>query len=209
MNEILHLSYEYFELEGVPPYISPFLSVDFKYDWWVDVDDTRKFRFEKRFATRVGPPNSGLVSLTTSKDTESKIFHTEFWDGKPETIEREMSTTILGYTAWLETFTAMGRKLVAEIGQVNPTHTYLNIQKDDLWGDVHIFQKKDIVQASDLYMGLPLVITYKIHTSDFRWIEMEQKVISDDEVLFRFWRLKTWEEMSSETLPSTLFDHLY
>lgn len=58
-------------------------------------------------------------------------------------------------------------------------------------------------------MGLPLVITYKIHTADFRWIEMEQSVIDGkNEILFRLWRLRTWDEVNSNTLPSNLFDHL-
>lgn len=209
MNNTVHFSYDYFELEGIPPYPSPFVPVDFKYDGWIDVGDTRKFRFEKRFATRTSPANSGLVALTTSKDIESKIVHTEFWDGQPETIEKDQSESLMGYADWFETFTGMGRNLAKEIGQKNATHDYLGIQTDGLWGNVHVFQKKEVVQASDMYLGLPLVIIYKIHVADFRWIEMEQKVIDGkNEILFRFWRLRTWDEVDSDILPSNLFDHI-
>lgn len=89
MGNIIHFSYDYFELEGIPPYTSPFIPVDFTYDWWIDMGDTRNFRFEKHFTTRISHVKSGLMTITTSKNTDSKMFHTEFWEKQPAVSEKE------------------------------------------------------------------------------------------------------------------------
>lgn len=156
MGNIICITYNYFELEGIPPYPSPFIPVDYKYDWWIDKTNTKRFRFEKRFATRSSPAKSGLMVLTTSAGAESKILHTEIWNNKRITIEKDQPISNSAYTDWYETFTAMGRKLVKGIEQKSPSHTYLGEQIDGMWGNCHVFQTNEIVQSSDLYFNLPL-----------------------------------------------------
>ncbi len=208
MNNALNFSYMYFELEGVPPYTSHFVPVDFRYEWWIDKTDTQRFRFEKHFATRVTPVNSGLIVLTTSMGQGIKIIHTEIWDDLPTDIEKEHPNKTTTYQEWFDSFTGMGQKLTKEIGTANASHKYMGVQTDDTWGNVHVFQKESKAQASDLYLGMPLVVTHKIQADDFRWVEMEQEIIvGGREVLHRLWRLSKWVELSLDDLPANIFKH--
>jgi hypothetical protein len=208
METILNFSYEYFELEGIPPYTSSFVPIDFRYEWWIDKEDTQRFRFEKHFVTRVPPVNSGLMALTTSAGQGAKIIHTEIWDGLSRDTEKEHPDKTTTYQKWFDSFTTMGRRLTDEIGRANGSHKYVGVQDDERWGSVHVFQKEDIVQASDVYFGMPLIVTHKIHMNDFRWIEMKQKIINGgQEVLHRLWRLSNWVELNPDNLSLNAFEH--
>ena len=210
MGKILYISYEYFELEGIPPYVSLFVPVDFRYEWWIDKTNSQQFRFEKHYTTRTDPVMSGLMVLTTSGDLDLKLKHTEIWDGVADITTKEIYPKNVSFDEWFMKFTSMGRNLVDNTGNLDVSHEYLGITEDHEWGDVHIFQRKEVLEGgSDLYLGLPVIVTDKIHTKDFRWIEMNLTVVHEGKnILHRLWRLSKWVELDFDKVPVDLFEHI-
>lgn len=198
MAGTLYIVYDYFELEGIPPYPSYFTPVDFKYTWWIDLADTRNFRFEKRFALRDNPDKAGLVACSTGNALDQKNVKVEWWDSAPQVYEEKSSPNAVKYEEWLNAFNTRGRLILNKA--TDDTFQRLEDLDDPVWGRTYHFRETGyIIGGSDLYLNLPFVTTYQFGVDDLRWIEMNRVVINNsDEVLHRLWRLAEWKEIPGE-----------
>jgi len=111
-GQVLLIHYDYYELEGIPPYPSPFVPVDFSYVWWLSVGDTQRFRYEKRYSTRTEPQSSGLVELSLGDGAGGSTRNFSYWDGEVEASEQGNSAQKVTLDEWLTAFTAFGRSLL-------------------------------------------------------------------------------------------------
>jgi hypothetical protein len=207
-SDILHMTAEYFELEGVPPYPSYFVPVDFNYEWWMDTSDMLRFRYEKYFSTREEPPVNGLVTCVVGTGGNGDHKECHYYDGKTECATSKITMSALSLEKWLLGFNALGHRLVSEIGSTKSGEfQYEGIETDALWGNAYLFTKISILRASDDYRDLPMTETYKFDESLHRQIEIRRIVFRDkEEIIHRLYRLTEWKLLTLAEAPEGIFN---
>lgn len=208
--QILLIRYSYFELEGIPPYPSPFVPVDFSYVWWLDTKDTNRFRYEKRYSTRGDPHNSGLVESSVGTGAGGQTQNVSYWEDNPTCQETANPPNKVPLAEWLDAFTAMGRDLLNKhrAGNLAP-YKYKGIETDNEWGQVHVFERPGKLQASDLYPGKPMVERFTFDVEQLRQVEMSRIVQTrTGKVLHRLYRLKRWLLLEREEIPANAFEKI-
>ena len=206
-SQVLLIRYDYFELEGIPPYPSPFVPVDFSYVWWLSVEDTQRFRYEKRYSTRTEPQSSGLVELSLGDGAGGGTLNFSYWDGQVEASEQGNSAQKVSLEEWLATFTAFGRSLLDKYhsGDLAP-FIYKGIYTDLEWGQVHIFEQESILDASDLYAGSPILERYIFDEAQLRQVEWKRIVkAKEGDIIHRLYQLQRWLLLAEEEVPWNIF----
>lgn len=207
MSGILQIEYEYFQLEGIPPYPSPYVTIDARDVFWVDLSDPNRTRFERRYRTREATPREGLERYYISEGAGGRRKECTFYDGKEECTLAPISRT-LSFDNWLTDFNFTSNKLLAKT--TNPAavggYEYKGIQGDPQWGQVHIFQRSGMAQASDLYKDKPTIEAMRIDVAQSRMVELSKTVIDGDkQVVHSLYRLVTWKVAEPSQVPADLF----
>jgi len=206
-TQILYYEYEYFQMEGIPPYPSPYVAMDIRDRHWVDMNDPLRSRYEVAFRTREPNPKEGVERVVIGTGAGGVMEDCQTYDGKTECTQTPIAAT-LDYSSWLSATTALGRTWLA--GKDNPEaihgQAYVGIQTDDVWGTVHVFQKEGTLEASDLYPKYPMVETMKFDADLFRAVAWERTVMNGDERIAHAWsRLVAWKVMDVSESPADLF----
>ncbi len=206
-NGILYFEYEYFQLEGIPPYPSPYLTIDSVDKNWVDTVDPNRFRFERHFITREAKSVEGIERFRIGTGTNGVVEECQLYDGKTECVQQPITST-LTYESWLENSSRLGRRFLenASDPKMIGGYTYKGIQTDEQWGDVHVFERQGELSASDMYQGRPMTETLKFDVELQRQIEWIRTVIDGGTaVVHARVRLITWKIMESSETPADLF----
>jgi hypothetical protein len=206
-NQILYFEYEEFQLEGIPPYPSPYVAIDAIDRYWVDVNDPNRFRSERYFRTREATPVEGIESFRVGTGTNGVIQECQLYDGKTECTQQPITST-LTYDAWLENFGRVVRRFLENINAPNAIggYIYRGTQTDEQWGEVHVFEREGTVSASDLYKGYPMTETLKLDTEPYRQIEWTRIVADGDKsIIHASIRLTAWKIIGLSEIPPDLF----
>jgi hypothetical protein len=113
------------------------------------------------------------------------------------------------FDAWLEEFTAVDRKMLANKDNASAIggYKYKGTIIDSEWGEVHVFERSGTAQDSDLYYGKPMVEIMKIDTVQPRFIEITKIVLADDKnIVHSSYRLVRWEIIDETQAPENVFE---
>ncbi|MCC7353668.1 MAG: hypothetical protein IT330_07910, partial [Anaerolineae bacterium] len=204
-NRILYYEYEYFELEGVPPYPSPYVAVDWRDMFWVDMDDPNRFRWERHYRTREATPHEGLAYYTIHTGYGGLRRRCEIYEGK-ETCAEEPITTTLDYDHWFQNEIArVGHQALDNSNSPDKIggYVYKGTQQDGPWGKVYVFQRQIRLSGSDLYRNYPATETLMFDVEMLRRVRWERTVVDEDKtVLHLLLRLVVWKMLDSSEIPS-------
>jgi hypothetical protein len=207
MNGILHIEYDYFQLEGIPPFPSPYLTIDARDTTWVDVQDPNRSYYERRYRTHESTPREGIERYVVRTGSGGRQEECTMYDGREECTQQPITQT-LNFDGWLADFTRTGTKLLANTDDpaVVGGYVYQGKQQDVQWGEVHVFERMGTAQASDLYTDKPLRETMKIDADQHRIVELSKTIINGEEtVIHSSYRLVAWAFLDPAQVPATLF----
>lgn len=206
-NQILYIEYEYFQLEGIPPYPSPYLTIDSIDRKWIDMNDPNRFRYERYYRTREAEPHEGIEWSQVGTGSGGVIEECQRYEEKID-CTRQAITTTLTYNEWLEHFTHLSRSFLGNA--ISPAaiggYEYKGIQNDDMWGEIHVFERSGTLSASDRYPDFPTVETLKFDRALGRTIEWRRTVIDGDtSVVHAISRMVKWEVLDGSAVPADIF----
>jgi hypothetical protein len=205
--KILYYEYAYYQMEGIPPYPSPYVMLDITQKHWVDMSDPNRFRHEESFRTREAEPKEGIERVVIGTGTGGVIEDCQTYDARTECTQKPITVT-LDYSSWLSATTALGRKWLDN--KDNPEaadgRKYIGMQTDEVWGDVHVFEKEGRLEASDLYPKYPMVEIMKFDKDLLRAVAWDRIVIDGDKrIVHSSARLVTWKFLAASEVPADLF----
>jgi len=207
VSQILYYEYEYFQLEGIPPYPGPYLTIDSIDRYWVDVNDPNRFRYERYYRTRETEPKEGIEVSRVGTGLGGVVEECQRYEDKTECTQ-QAATTPLTYDNWLSNTTHLSRKFLNNINSPATIggYEYRGIENDELWGDVHVFERRGTLSASDIYPNFPIVETLKFDIALGRTVEWRRIVIDGDKsVIHAVSRLVKWELIDGSTVSTDLF----
>lgn len=206
-GQFLYYEYEYFQLEGIPPYPSPYLTIDSIDRYWVDVNDPNRFRYERYYRTRETEPKEGVEVSRVGTGFGGVVEECQRYEEKVECTQQALTTT-LTYDEWLNNTTHLSRKFLNNINSPATIggYEYRGIESDELWGDVHVFERRGTLSASDIYPNFPIVETLKFDVALGRTVEWRRIVIDGDKsVIHAISRLVKWELLDASAVSADLF----
>lgn len=206
-NKILYYEYEYFQLEGIPPYPSPYTTIDSIDKNWVDVSNPSYFRYERHFTTREPEPRQGIETSRVGTGPSGLVEQCQVYDGKTECTQQVITPTTT-YDEWFKNFTNLNTRFQANKNspQAIGGYVYKGIQTDNDWGDVYVFERPGVVAASDLYPNYPMIETLKFEVNLGRNIEWTRTIIDGEKtIIHAYSRLVKWEIINSSDLPGDFF----
>jgi hypothetical protein len=203
-DQILYFEYEYFQLEGIPPYPSPYVPINMVQRFWVDLNDPNRFWSERRFRTREASPREGMERTVKGTGTGGVLETCNFYEGRAYCAQQTITTTV-SFDEWLTANAGAGRRFVknANMPEANGGYEYKGIEIDETWGEVHTFVRRGVLTASDLYKDHPMIETLSFDTKLYRQISWQR--IVDDSVLHASLRLIAWKTIASSEAPPEIF----
>lgn len=205
--ELLHFVYKYYQFEGIPPYPSKFIPIDFYFSNWMAVADIFRSRTEKHYVTSNFTPGSGLEHYTVSVGSGRRFLHRRYWNGGLfREIKSQAAGELISVAEWLDKKAAGNQLYIQEARSADPSS--VREELDDIYGPVQIVTALRKVQASDLYLEMPLEIEQSFDLSEMRLIERSEVILLPDgsRLLHRSYRLIQWRYLQPDEIPPNLFD---
>lgn len=91
---VLYFEYSYFQLEGIPPYPSPYVTMVSISRYWIDMNDPNRFHHEGSFRTQEATPVEGMEFIRTGTGTNGVSESCEFYEGRPDCVQNPITTTL-------------------------------------------------------------------------------------------------------------------
>ncbi len=211
-NTILHWVYHLYELEGIPPFPSHFLPIDFYISSWMSTSDTLLFRKEKHYVMQdLINPQSGLEYYMVRTGANKHQIHREYWEGSlyQEAVE-SLNVSPLSFDTWLNTIAERGKHFIESVKNAGTTLAFEEAT-DDIFGPVQVATLRDTIRGTDQFLSLPLEVKYKFDLENMRHIEQSEYVILEDNsrVLHRNYRLTKWSYLQPDEVSNQIFDPEY
>lgn len=206
---ILHWEHSEFQLEGIPSYPSHFIPITFRILYWMDTSDLGRFRKEKHFFPHDNSLPSGIEYSKVGTGNKGTVISREYWNGTLyyENIS-DIKTESPNYITWLENTSNNGQRLIDKGKQGKENLNYHGVDINEDFGPVEIVSTLRRVSASDLYLGFPVKIEYRIDLELFRIVEKTGWVLGHEksQILYTHVKLIKWEILPKEMIPLNLFD---
>lgn len=206
-NQILYYEYEYFQLEGVPPYPSPYVKMVASDKYWVDMADPNRSRFERSYHTQTSDPKEGFERIDIGTGTGGVFEDCQFYEGK-ETCSQRPITSTLTIDDWVQFQTSMADKFLANQNtpELNAGYAFKGCQRDEIWGEAYIFERTTPLVTSDLYANYPSIEIRKFDVAMKRATEWKRTVMDGEKmVIHDDYRLIKWEWLDRYSIPQDLF----
>lgn len=205
-SQVLYYEYEGFELEGVPPYPSPYVTMNKVDRNWVDMSDPLRFRNESYYTVSQPKPKEGFERIVIGTGAGGLLETCRFYEGNAICSQQPITRT-LTYDEWLTT-SQLGQRWLDNIETPDAIggYIYKGIQTDETWGEVHVFEREGTLTSSDLYTDYPMVETLTFDTTYLRTIEWKRLVMDGETfITHALSRLVKWEMVSPSEIPPGLF----
>ncbi len=206
-DQILYFEFDYFQLEGVPPFPSPYVTMDSTDRHWVDMADPNRSRYERYYRTQSSDPKEGYERIEIGTGTGVIMEQCEFYEGKDDCTHQPI-THAMTFEEWLMNYASVANHYLDN--KNNPGaiggYEFKGIQKDEIWGDVYVFERKLTLTASDLYPNYPSVETLKFDIALKRTVEWRREIIDKGQtIVHALARLIKWETINGSQIPNDLF----
>ncbi len=206
-NQILYYEYEYFQLEGIPPYSSPYVKMVASDQYWVDMADPNRSRFERYYHTQTSGPKEGFERIDTGTGTGGVFEDCQFYEGTEECSQKPITRT-LTVDDWFQFQSSMANKFLANKNtpESNAGYAFKGCQADEMWGEAYVFERTVPLTTSDLYKNYPSTEIQKFDVAMKRAIEWKRTVMDGEKVIVHdFYRLIKWEMLDRTSVPQELF----
>jgi hypothetical protein len=206
-SQFLYSEHEYYQREGIPPYVSFYVEMDSVDKQWVDMNDPNRFRQERRFRTREAEPREGFEFTVVGTGRNGLVERCEYYEGKSECVQQP-ATNVADYREWLDNLASPARNF--QNNQDSPQalggYNFKGTETTSAWGEVLVFEREVILQASDIYPNQPTREVIKFDNELLRRVEWVRYVITDEgEIVHASYRLVTWTTLDETELSAALF----
>jgi hypothetical protein len=206
-GQILNSVYQYYQSEGIPPYPSRFIPIDFYIVNWIDTTDIYRIRTEKHYNAPEFTPSTGIEYYVVSTGLGGNYLRRRYWNGQLfKQTDAPIENKPPSFDEWLEKTANDNREYIRN--SENKESALIGEAIDETFGLVKTVTVLGEVRASDLYLGMPLEITQKFDVDLMRLIERTEtiRLEGNNNVLHRRYRLLKWDYVDSKDLPAGIYD---
>lgn len=211
-GRIFHSQHKYYQLEGIPPYPSYFIPLEFTFDVWLDSENGARFRTQKTFRTLESNSLESLVYLAVG-DGLGNVWRAEIWDGKITEQSFRETEHPKDYEEYkLREQQATTRILEKAVSQTESI-IYNGIVNDEKWGDVRLIRHRvgAFYGGTDLYTGWDHLREIKVRDDELQvmeetnWLRDVSNSEANEAILHsRYWQdTIEWVDANAE---ATLFE---